>query len=141
MPASLPEKMISFVEAASAMAEKAASDEKARLDREKRAEALIPGIVDTLSGITVRINGTTEPLLQPDEKVACASALGDHVMALGILQKVAQQFKSAQADRIGQGQEKDPSTGRQEKQGAYTGRRGSLEPPSFENFRRAILGG
>jgi hypothetical protein len=44
----LPEKVINFVEASSALAEKAAADERARQATEKRAEALIPGIVDLL---------------------------------------------------------------------------------------------
>jgi hypothetical protein len=80
------------------------------------------------------------PLLEADEKAACAQALRDPARALHILVKVAAHFKQAQADRVGQG---DP--GRREKKATadspYTGRRSSQEPESWQRFRRNIMGG
>lgn len=137
----LPEKVISLIEASSAMAEKAASAEQARHDFEKEAGAMIPGLVDTLAAITIPgEQGPPVPLLEQDEKVACAEALKDPQRAFHILVKVANHFKNAQADRLGQGEpnrrEKKAST-----ESPYAGRRTSQEPESWQRFRKGIMGG
>jgi hypothetical protein len=138
---SLPERIVTFVEASSAMAEKAASAEQVRQQQEKQAEALIPGIIDTLAAITIEGERGPVPLLDPDEKTACVDALKDPVRALHILTRVAGHFKAAQADRLGRGE-----TGRREKkagvgeQSPYAGRRTSEESPAWQNFRRSMLG-
>jgi hypothetical protein len=137
---SLPEKVVRFIEASSVMAEKAASREQEQLAFEKEADALIPGLVDLLASIQVEdpAHGTF-PLLEPDEKVACAQALKDPARTLHILVKVAKHFKKAQADRLGQPQ--TGSTKQASHETPYTGRRrGAQEPASWQQFRQRVMG-
>jgi hypothetical protein len=73
--------------------------------------------------------------------VACADALRNHASTLSILTKVAGHFKKAQADRIGQGASRRTEKRASDGESPHTGRRTSQEPPSWQNFKRNILGG
>jgi hypothetical protein len=137
-PASLPMRIVGFIEASSAMAEKAASAEQAQVEMQKEAAALIPGIVEILGEIK---DGDGVPLIGPGEKSACAESLADHVRTLDILTKVAAHFKKQQADILGKGVPEARTKRAAAGDGPYTGRRGTPESPSWQQFRNAIMGG
>src|SRR4051794_10775871 len=112
MPAApnLPEKIIRYIEASSALAEKAAAADAERARMEKHAGTLVPEIVETLLKIQIQGDGGPVPLLEPDEKAACAEALRDPVRALEVFTKVAAHFRRDQADRLGR-----PAPGREKR--------------------------
>jgi hypothetical protein len=142
-PAPHLERVIGLVEASSALAEKAAVAAEDHDRMRKEAGTLIPGIVDTLLAIRVHDGpGGTRPLLEPDEKAACAEALADPVRALQVFTKVAGHFRAAQVDSLGRSA---PEGGRTKQaqsslDSPYTGRRTSQEPESWRRFRQGIMG-
>lgn len=135
----LPERIIGLIEVSSVMAEKSAAEETKRLSMQKEAQAFIPGLVDTLATLTVPDrDGRRVPMIEPDEKTACAVALQDPVMALSILTKVANFYKADQADAIGQ---PVPREKKASDAGPYAGRRTSDESPAWRKFRNDVMGG
>jgi hypothetical protein len=132
--------LISYIEGTSEVLEKAAQMEQVEEDRVKEAETLIPGIVDDLSAITLTTEkGVVVPLLEQDEKQACAAALRDPKQAIHVLAKVARYYKTeVAANRLGRAAptEKKAHVGST----PYTGRRSGGEGAAEAKFRQAILG-